>query len=212
MNGLAPSAFRCSTAAFAITSMLTMPRLPTVSATLWPGLIGSARLPSACRTAAGDVLEHRPGELLLHPGHAGNVGRARNAGQPHRGPPRTMGLTSTSGASCVTLPPPIFSLPCHFRATRFRASLEVILPASRRRRSSRSSPPVRHLRCRGPPGGALGARSPSSRSRPRPGSLRPGRRPLDTPGTVTRRYTSAVEAPQGPKLRDFGLDLIGSGP
>src|SRR5262249_39191657 len=36
---------------------------------------------------AGDVLEHRPGELLLHPGHPGSVGRTRNAGQPHGGPP-----------------------------------------------------------------------------------------------------------------------------
>ena len=53
MNGLAPSALTCSTAALAITSMFTMPRLPTASATLCPGLIGSARLPSVCRTAAG---------------------------------------------------------------------------------------------------------------------------------------------------------------
>ena len=53
MNGLAPSALTCSTAALAITSMFTMPRLPTASATLCPGLIGRARPPSVCRTAAG---------------------------------------------------------------------------------------------------------------------------------------------------------------
>src|SRR5262245_13301048 len=33
--------------------MLTMPRLPTARATVCPGLIGSERLPSVGRTAAG---------------------------------------------------------------------------------------------------------------------------------------------------------------
>ena len=36
-----------------IRSMLTTPRLPTVRATDWPALTGSARRPSAARTASG---------------------------------------------------------------------------------------------------------------------------------------------------------------
>ena len=53
MKGWAPSAFTCSTVARTIASMLTTPRLPTVRATDWPGFTGSARRPSAARTATG---------------------------------------------------------------------------------------------------------------------------------------------------------------